>query len=64
MNPDLTAPNCLQYRLPKNISRQEEQTICFGMSAAYVEVHFRQDFFMKTNNINPDLTDLCPYCWQ
>ena len=25
MNPDL-GPYCLQYRLPKNISRQEEQT--------------------------------------
>ena len=37
MNPDQTAPReqsdldpyCLQYRLPKNISRQKEQTTKF-----------------------------------
>ena len=25
------------------------------MSAAYIQVHFRLDFFMKANNMNPDL---------
>ena len=26
------------------------------MSAAYIQVHFRLDFFMEANNINPDHT--------
>ena len=47
-----------------NISRQEEQTICFGMSAAYVQLHFRLDFFMEANNMNPDQTDSGKYCSQ
>ena len=38
------------------------------MSAAYIQVHFRLDFFMEANNMNPDQTaawkqsDLGPYC--
>ena len=40
------------------------------MSAAYIQVHFRLDFFMKANSIDPDQTapkeqsDLGPYCLQ
>ena len=26
------------------------------MSAAYIEVHFRLDFFMEANNMNPNQT--------
>ena len=26
------------------------------MPAAYIQVHFRQDFFMEANNMNPDQT--------
>ena len=26
------------------------------MSAAYIQVHFRLDFFMEANNMNPDKT--------
>ena len=38
------------------------------MSAAYTKVHFRLEFFMEANNINPDQaaplgqSDLGPYC--
>ena len=38
------------------------------MFAAYIQVHFRLDFFMESNNMNPDQTapreqsDLGPYC--
>ena len=28
------------------------------MSAAYIQVHFRLDFFMEVNNMNPDQTAL------
>ena len=28
----------------------------FYTSPAYIQVHFRQDFFMETNNMNPDQT--------
>ena len=40
------------------------------MSTAYIQVHFRLDFFMKANHMNPDQTgvveqsDLGPYCLQ
>ena len=36
------------------------------MSAAYIQVHFRQVFSMEENNINPDQTAplLGPYCLQ
>ena len=33
-------------------------------AAAYVHVHFRLDFFMEATNINPDQSDLDPYCLQ
>ena len=36
------------------------------MSAVYSQVHFRLDFFMEANNMNPDQTGDCsnlgPYC--
>ena len=38
-----------------------ENVVWFFMSAAYIQVHFRLDFFMKANNMNPDLG---PYCLQ
>ena len=40
------------------------------MSSAYIQVHFRPDFFMEANNMNPDQTapweqsDLGSYCLQ
>ena len=36
-------------------------------SVAYIQVHFRLEFFMEANNMNPDqtaLSDLAPYCLQ
>ena len=35
-------------------------------SAAYIQEHFRQDFFMEANNMNPDQTamNLGLYCLQ
>ena len=30
------------------------------MSAAYIQVHFRLDFFNEENNMNPDQSDLGP----
>ena len=34
-------------------------------SAAYIEVHFRLDFFLDANNMNPDRTaPKGPYCLQ
>ena len=37
------------------------------MSAAYIQVHFRLDFYVEANNVDPDQTalkqsDLGPYC--
>ena len=34
------------------------------MSAVYIQVNFRQDFIMEGNMMNPDQTDLVPYCLQ
>ena len=38
------------------------------MSAAYKRMHFRLDYFMGANNVNPDQSapkpDLGPYCLQ
>ena len=40
------------------------------LSAAYIQAHFRLDFFMEANNMNRDQTapkahsDLGPYCLQ
>ena len=36
------------------------------MSAEYTQVHFRLDFFMEANNMNPDqiAPDLGSYCLQ
>ena len=40
------------------------------MSAVYIQVHFRLDFFMEANNMDPGQTapweqsDLGPYCLQ
>ena len=37
------------------------------MSAAYIQVHFRLDFFMEANNMKNseyDQSDLGPYCFQ
>ena len=40
------------------------------MSAAYIQVHFRLDFFKEATSMNPDQTahkeqsDLGPYCLQ
>ena len=40
------------------------------MSAANIQMHFRLEFFMDVNNMNPDQsapweqTDLGPYCLQ
>ena len=40
------------------------------MSAAYIQVNFRLDFYMEANNMNPDQTaiwkqsDLGPFCLQ
>ena len=33
------------------------------MSVTYIQVHFRQDFFMEAN-MNPEQSDLGPYCLQ
>ena len=46
-----------------------ENVICFFLSAAYIQVHFKQDFFMEANNIYPnqiprEQSDLGPYCLQ
>ena len=35
------------------------------MSATYIQLHFRLDFFMKANNMNPnsrEQSDQVPYC--
>ena len=33
------------------------------MSAAYIKVHFRQNFIMEANNMDTDMqVDLGPYC--
>ena len=37
------------------------------MSAVYIQVHFRLDFFMEANNMDPgpwEQSDLGPYCLQ
>ena len=40
------------------------------MSDAYIQVHFKLDFFMVANNMNPEQSapleqsDLGPYCLQ
>ena len=36
-------------------------------TAAYIPVHFRLDFIMEANHLNPDQTDMSslgPYCLQ
>ena len=38
--------------------------VCFFTSDAYIEVYFRQDFFMEANSMSPDQgkqPDLGPY---
>ena len=33
-----------------------DNAISYFTSAAYIQVHFRLDFFMEENNMNPDQT--------
>ena len=37
---------------------------CAFTSAAYIQVHFRLDFFMEATNMNTEQSDLGPYCLQ
>ena len=34
------------------------------MPAAYIQIHFSLDSKMQANTMNPDQTDLFPYCLQ
>ena len=44
-----------------------ENVFCCFMSATYIKVHFRLDFFKAANNMNPDQTapsDLDSFCLE
>ena len=54
--------------VPKNASRAlfffVWKFCLLFMSAAYIQVHFRLDFFMEANNMNPDQTALLGVDWS